>query len=134
MTVEHQFAGSNLLSVGYVGNLGRHLFRERDMNQVPLGATTMNVPALAGTTGCDASGNCDVQNILINGTQPTIFFSPYRGYDSITSFENTAISNYNALQVSLRHPFGHGLTAQVAYTYSHGLDDSSNSSTSTGSD
>jgi Carboxypeptidase regulatory-like domain len=133
-TVEHQFTGNNLLSVGWVGNLGRHLFRQRNMNQVPLGATTMNVPALAGTTGCDASGNCDVQNILINGDHPTIFFSPYRGYNSITSFENTAISNYNSLQVSFRHPFGHGFTAQVAYTYAHALDDSTNSSSSTGID
>ncbi|HEX5413172.1 MAG TPA: carboxypeptidase-like regulatory domain-containing protein [Terriglobia bacterium] len=134
LTIEHELSGQNLLSVGYVGNLGRHLFREWNMNQVPLGATTMNVPALAGTTGCDASGNCDVQNILIQGVDPTIFFSPYRGYDSITMHENTAVSNYNALQVSLRHPFGHGLTAQVAYTYSHALDDSSNSSTNTGID
>ncbi|HVB29274.1 MAG TPA: hypothetical protein VNG91_05620, partial [Terriglobia bacterium] len=133
-TVEHEFAGSNMLSVAYVGNLGRHLFRQRNLNQVPMGATTMNVPALAGTTGCDAQGNCDVQSILINGDQPTIYFSPYRGYDSITSFENTAISNYNALQASFRHPFGHGLTAQISYTYSHALDDSSNSGTSTGID
>jgi hypothetical protein len=75
-----------------------------------------------------------VQNILINGDHPTIFFSPYRGYNSIMSFENTAISNYNSLQVSFRHPFGHGFTAQVAYTYAHALDDSTNSSTSTGID
>jgi len=133
-TVEHQFAGNNLLSVGWVGNLGRHLFRRRDMNQVPLGVSTLSVPALAGTTGCDSSGNCDVQNILINGDHPTIFFSPYRGYNAITSFENTAVSNYNSLQVSFRHPFGHGFTAQIAYTYAHALDNSTNSSTSTGID
>jgi Carboxypeptidase regulatory-like domain len=133
-TIEHEFPGNNLLSVSYVGNLGRHLFRQRDWNQVPLGATTMNVAALAGTTGCDVSGNCDVQDILINGDHPSIFFRPYRGYNSINSHENTAVSNYNSLQASFRHAFGHGLTAQIAYTYAHGLDDSSNSGTSTGID
>lgn len=125
LTVEHQFAGQNLLSVAYVGNLGRHLYGNRDINFVPYNSTTKNVPALAGTTGCDAQGNCDVQSILINNVEPTIFFSPYRGYGSITSQDTSSISNYGALQISLRHPFAHGLTAQVAYTYSHTLDNSS---------
>ena len=125
LTIEREFAGQNLLSVAYVGNLGRHLFRSRELNFVPYGATTKNVPALAGTTGCDASGNCDVQSILINNLQSNIFFTPYRGYGTISSLDPSAISNYNALQISFRHPFGHGLTAQIAYTYSHALDDSS---------
>ena len=123
--IERQLFQQDLLSVGFVGNLGRHLYRQRDLNFVPYGSKTKNVPALAGTTGCDAEGNCDVQNILINNVQPTIFFVPYRGYTTITSQETSAVSNYNSLQVSYRHPFRHGLTAQIAYTYSHTLDDSS---------
>ena len=64
--VQHEFAGNNFLSLSYVGSLGRHLARNRNMNQVPTGAGMQNVPVLAGTSGCDTSGNCDVQNILIN--------------------------------------------------------------------
>jgi hypothetical protein len=37
--------------------------------------------------------------------------------------QNTAVSNYNALQISFRHT-SHGLTLQTAYTWSHAIDDS----------
>ena len=121
--VQHEFPGNNILSVGYVGTLGRHLERERNINQVPDGATTENVPALAGTTGCDAVGNCNVQSILINSIEPSTFFAPYRGYTQIAQSESSAISNYNSLQVSFRHNMGHGLTFQGIYTWAHTLDD-----------
>jgi len=122
--VQHEFTGNNLLSVSYVGSLGRHLARSRDPNQVPLGLTTVNVPSLAGTPGCDASGNCDAQNVLINNNAPPIFFRPFRGYDALSLKEPTAVSSYNSLQVSFRHAFGHGLTYQLAYTWAHNIDDS----------
>lgn len=121
--VEHEFSGNNLLSVSYVGTLGRHLQRHRNLNQVPIGMGTMNVPALAGQPGCDSSGNCDVQNALINALQPSIFFVPFRGYNTITQREATGISNYSSLQVNFRHTFGHGLAFQLAYTWAHTLDD-----------
>ena len=121
--VEHEFPGNNLLSASYVGTLGRHLQRHRNLNQVPIGATTMNVPELAGQHGCDASGNCNVQNALINNLQPSIFFVPYRGFNVITQREATGASNYSSLQVNFRHTFGHGLTFQTVYTWAHTLDD-----------
>jgi hypothetical protein len=106
------------------------------LNQIPVGITTENVPALAGFAGtdflnksnttpmCDASGNCDVQRILINTQQPGIFFVPYRGYGTIDNKQNTAVSSYNALQADFRHTTGYGLTFQAAYTWSHLIDDS----------
>lgn len=120
--VQHEFAANNLLTVSYVGSLGRHLQRGRNMDQVLLGQTTQNVPALAGTSGCDASGNCNVQQILINDLEPTIYFVPYRGYSSINDREWAANSSYNSLQVEYRHKVGHGLTLQTAYTWSHTID------------
>ena len=50
---------------------------------------------------------------------------PYRGYTDIAMKENTAVSSYNGLQVSFRHPFGKGLTFQASYTWSHVIDDAS---------
>jgi hypothetical protein len=124
--VQHEFPGNNLLGVSYVGALGRHLARSRDLDQIPIGVGTMNVPALAGTTpGCDAAGNCNVQEVLIHNEKPNTFFLPYRGYTDIAMKENTAVSSYNGLQVSFRHPFGKGLTFQASYTWSHGIDDAS---------
>ncbi len=122
---QHEFPGHNLLTVAYVGNLGRHLDRERNANQIPIGVGNIKVTALANTKFCDAAGNCDVQSVLINKKQPTIFFVPYRGYGTILMNENTAVSSYNALQFNFRHPVGHGLTFQAAYTWSHTIDDSS---------
>lgn len=120
--VQRQITTNSILNVSYVGTLGRHLQEYHNINQVPVGATTQNVPALAGTPGCDASGNCNVQEVLINTYQAPIFFAPYRGYGSIGQMEAAALSNYNSLQVDLRHNVGHGLTLQAIYTYSHTLD------------
>ncbi len=120
--VQHEFAGNNLLSVSYVGTLGRHLQQTLNIDAVPVGSTTQNVPALAGTPGCDAGGNCDVQSILISTAQPSIFFAPYRGYNYIGMRQPTGNSNYNSLQASLRHNTGHGLTFEGSYTWSHTLD------------
>jgi len=120
--VQHEFPGNNLLSVSYVGTLGHHLQVTRNVNQPPIGVGTENAPALAGTPGCDAHGNCDVQSILMNTIEPSIFFVPYRGYAGFSQREPSGNSNYNSLQVNLRHSTSHGLTFQAAYTWSHTLD------------
>jgi len=134
--VQHEFRGNNLLSVSYVGTLGRHLARNRNLNQIPIGVGSMTVPALddTNTTYCTAEHVCDVQNVLINNEQPNIFFVPYRGYAAIDTKENTAVSHYNALQVNFRHTTGYGLTFQAAYTWSHNIDDSTSTYSRTGVD
>jgi hypothetical protein len=120
--VQHQFPGNNILGVSYVGTVGHHLQQAVNINQVPIGAGTQNVPALAGTPGCDANGNCNVQSILINNLESSIFFVPYRGYTAIEQRQMSGNSNYNSLQVNFRHAFGYGLSLQAAYTWSHELD------------
>jgi hypothetical protein len=150
--MQHEFPGSNLFNLGYVGNLGRHLSRCRELNQVPIGVRTSNSPALAGLVGtnggnpsegipsdinkplCDTAGNCDVQTALLYNEVPNTFFVPYRGYTTIGMNENTAVSNYNSLQANFRHSFGQGLTLQASYTWSHAIDDASTTYSRTGVD
>jgi hypothetical protein len=120
--IQHQFPGDNLLSVSYVGDVGHHLQQTVNINQVPVGVGTENVPALAGTPGCTAAANCNVQYILENTLQSSIFFVPYRGYSQIQQRQMTGNSNYNSLQVKFKHGFNHGLLFQAAYTWSHELD------------
>jgi len=133
--VQHEFRGNNLLSVGYVGSLGRKLARNWTISQMPIGVTTMTVPALAGTSGkdktglglnpsCDASGVCNVQALIINNIQPSTFFQNFIGYNNMQMKQNGAVSTYNSLQVNFRHAFSHGLTLQTVYTWSHSIDDS----------
>jgi hypothetical protein len=51
-------------------------------------------------------------------------FRLFNGIGSITRKEDTASSNYHALEASLRHSIG-GLQLNLAYTYSHSIDNSS---------
>jgi len=130
--IQHEFPGNNVMSVSYVGSLGRHLATARNLNQVPLGGGTVNIPSLANTVGCDSQGNCNIEDSLIGpGGNSSVFFVPYRGFGWMTGKQNTAVSNYNSLQVSLRHDVGHGLTFQGAYTWAHSIDDSTSSYFST---
>ena len=81
----------------------------------------------------------DCDNGTVNGVAPTgpaaIQFSvacgsspdpyrPYRGYGTITSLEPQANSSYNSLQVAVRRHIGR-LNFDLAYTWSHSFDDSS---------
>ena len=52
---------------------------------------------------------------------------PYLGFSNIISVENSADSEYSALQATLRQTTG-PLTIGIAYTYSHSLDDASDRS------
>ena len=51
-------------------------------------------------------------------------FRPYAGIGGIERKDQSGASNYNALEASVRHNIG-GLELNVAYTYSHSIDDSS---------
>jgi hypothetical protein len=51
----------------------------------------------------------------------------YTGFSNIISLENTAVSNYHALQATVRRTHG-DLTLGATYTWSHGLDDASDRS------
>jgi len=134
--VQHAFSNDNLLTVSYVGSQGRHLVRQRNINQVPNGAATQNVPAFAGQSVpyCDALGNCNVQQVLINNVQPNIFFVPYLEYGPISFVEDAGSSGYNALQADFRHNVGHGLMFEAAYTLSHAMDNASSEYIQTGVD
>jgi hypothetical protein len=152
LTAEHQFPNSTLVSLAYVGALGRHLARAQVFNEINpanvANGATMNAPNLTNIVGskaadpslnapgdlgqplCDAAGNCHVATTLMFEEEPNVFFVPYRGYNGITEKQNTAVSSYNALQASLRHT-SHGLTMQVAYTWAHAIDDSTSTYTET---
>ena len=63
------------------------------------------------------------------GNDPDFFRTKFLGLSSIQRVEPEANSNYNALQFSLRKTSG-ALTLDVAYTYSHSLDNSSDATDS----
>ena len=49
-------------------------------------------------------------------------YRPYLGFSNILQSSNLVNSNYNSLQAALRMEKKHGLTLQLAYTWSHEID------------
>jgi len=96
-----------------------------DAYGVPTNATTsygVPVPYTAGANGGPPTGAA-VNLFVACGGSPNAF-RPYPGYGSIGRKDETASSNYNAFQLGVRRSLG-GLQLNLAYTWSHSIDDSS---------
>jgi hypothetical protein len=52
-------------------------------------------------------------------------------FSSLYALSSIGMSYYNSAQVTLRHPFSHGLETEVSYTYSHSIDMNSDTERST---
>ena len=108
--------GANIISLGYVGNLGRHLPVVPDINQATYATYNYSGP------GCVSNGTPTYSSSCF--TQGPIPYPDYSG-DQIYVLESAANSNYNALQASFLHRFAAGLNANFNYTWSHILNNGS---------
>jgi carboxypeptidase family protein len=102
-----------------------------DAYGVPTNAMTSfgaQVPYSPSPTGGIPSGPA-VNLFVACGNDPDLVRTNFPGLSSIQRVEPIASSNYNALQFSLRKTSG-ALTLDVAYTYSHSFDDSSDTTDS----
>ena len=108
--------GANIISLGYVGNLGRHLPVVPNINQATYATYDYSGPGCVGDGTPTYSPSCF--------TQAPIPYPDYSG-DQIYVLESTANSNYNALQASFLHRFAAGLNANFNYTWSHILNNGS---------
>jgi hypothetical protein len=82
------------LDITYVGRVGTHLQRERNINQLAPGTLQAN-------PGVNANA-----------------LRPYKGFATIRLSENSGRSIYNGLQLNLERRFSRGLSFGVAYTLS----------------
>ena len=55
----------------------------------------------------------------------TILYQPNANFSTVSQTDNTATSNYNALQVKFQRGLSKGLQALASYTFSHSIDNSS---------
>jgi len=123
-TFDMQYAlrSTLLLDVGYVGSHGL-----RESTYLPFNAATQpNVPSdacnylfdISQATGSNAACATDPN------FQPIDTRVPYPNVPSMMyANANVLNSNYNSLQVQLRQRFDHGLTYNIAYTWSKSLDE-----------
>ncbi|HLH02525.1 MAG TPA: TonB-dependent receptor [Bryobacteraceae bacterium] len=95
-TVQQQLTSSMALEVGYVGNVGRHLFESLNRNQAVPGP-----------------GDVDPRRPFYN------LFGLEQGIYQYCNCDN---SNYNSLQVKLQKQFSRGLDFLLTYTWGKALD------------
>ena len=107
LLVQKDFSG-NVITLGYVGELGRHLNAQIPNADLP--APTGPVPA---------------------GTPPPAFLyaTQLPLVNQIQYFGSYAASSYHSLQASYERRLSHGLTVNLNYTWSHTLDDTNNQGT-----
>lgn len=106
MSIQRELPKSLFIEASYVGNLGRHLLRQPDINQASFEALNANA---ALPSAQRASTN---------------YLRPYAGYSSILTFMSDSTSNYHALQTFLSKRAGR-MFFTTSYTWSKALGDSS---------
>lgn len=114
LNIEQQVGSKTLLTIGYVGTLGRHLLTYFDLNQ-PLasGSSTYNARPYASQTSFVNENAAFVGGAL----------------QGINQLRGAATSNYNSLQVSVRQADWHGFSGNLNYTLSKFMDTTSSTAT-----
>src|SRR5215472_7392216 len=156
--VQRELAKGLTLDLAYVGSKGTHLTVARQLNQahaLPLSENPFSPNEPLTIADCaswnGATGANNPRFLLESGTAVTsqnpaypyleaacaglpglpnvnsLPTRPYPGLGKIYSLQNVANSNYNALQFKLQRTAGN-FSAQLLYSYSHSIDDSSDRS------
>jgi hypothetical protein len=120
LTVQRELPGQMVLSVGYVGSFGRHLERAFDLNP------GINPAGCASNPALDANGLTCRQDRFNQGNNfPANFKYNPLIFGGLGQQATDGTSHYHSLQVTLQKRISHGLTYQLAYTYSHAIDNGS---------
>ena len=126
-SLERKFKASTVASASYVGSQAHHLLALVEANPGnPALCLALSNPAnlMPGTAPCAPFGESSTYTTaagqLIQGTR-----GPYSAQFASVGYQKTiANSNYNALQLNLRHTSG-PLNVMLAYTFSKSIDQSS---------
>src|SRR5580658_6746351 len=104
--LQRELAPSVVAVVQYVGSDGWDQNDDRQVNTLPL---------------VDSSGSFATREGVANGTLNANGYRNFPGFSNINQEENETNFNYNSLQAGIRMESRHGLTTQVAYTWSHNI-------------
>lgn len=138
LDVQWQPYNTLLLDLGYVGNHGQHLLLPIPFNQPGIATPSKPINGQIYSYGYQATdvdggfGTLLTEQVattigeFTGADGNTALRVPFIGYNPNSDFwEAEGISNYNALQFSIKKLLSHGLTINASYTWSHTLDDGS---------
>jgi len=104
LSLQHEFRGRWIASLAGAGNVFLH-----------------------GTVNADANqprpeGGFDFNPIINTGkVSPYAFGEPFPGYGQLQAVISPTTINWNALELNVQHPFGHGFFVSGAYTWQKGF-------------
>jgi hypothetical protein len=130
--IQREFPANTVLTLGYVGALGRHLYRAYDANFI----------TAAGQAACLANplcvANASSQHLLFpshalagaNAAQctninPLTLLPGGACFGGVGQQYTDGTSNYSAFQANVNKGMTHGLQLLVSYTWSHAIDNGS---------
>lgn len=138
LDLQWQPYSSLLLDVGYVGNHGLHQLIPVPFNQPGIATPTHPINNQIYSYGFQATDANGGPGVLLTEQIATTIGNftgadgntalrvPFVGYNPNSDFwKAEGISNYNALQVSVKKLLSHGLMIHASYTFSHTLDEGS---------
>jgi hypothetical protein len=115
LNVEYQLSKSTIVTVGYVGNVARHLEGAYNLNPAGVAPGVNNDPA---AQGCGS----DFFLALCTGGE-SFQYGAYTNVVGQPGVQTTDYSsNYNSLQASINRHFSNGLQFQASYTWSRYFD------------
>ena len=122
------FGGSNTPIMNQAFGAGSSNFTNSTyLNYVKTGqaGALANVIATSSTFFCNLVGGANFSPCAAKGytgstAYPINFFTPNPySAGTATLLSDPGVSNYNGVQLQVKHPVGHGLTLQANYAYSH---------------
>jgi hypothetical protein len=123
LTFERQMTNTTMVSVGYVGALGRKNAIIRELNP--------SVNSAGCLAGLGAEAGCASDRVFQQFDYPQNYNygsdARYGLYNDVAllgigNLQTTSTSNYNALQVVVNKHMSHGLQLNASYTWSHAFD------------
>lgn len=133
MVLEHQLSPNTVVSVSYMGSLGRFLPMGIDTNLPPLSSAGVTF-TIAGTA--PVINNTSITNQFpADGATFTVPYypggtpaRPNKNFQQMIELSTSAKSFYNAGVIQINRRLTHGLQAQGSYTYAHAIDTDQSSS------
>lgn len=121
LQVQRQLPGDQVLAIGYVGSLGRHLERAYEADTITAAGHAAAVKACLA----ESANACEANSTILSLADPQYFTETTGNFASVGQLYSNGSSNYNSLQISLKKSESHGIFYQISYTYSHALDNGS---------